>query len=286
MFSKEYCGCCAQGPWQGFLAHQSYTGTSVSKASYGSDSASNVGKFIVIYQQLLAQVSDDNIKDFQSLSVMAPTDSHICICDAGQSGQEEKAAPPGRSIDWRSLYGNANGWREPRFEQHSILSKAEEEDNFIASMHLFSPGDVGWSTPDSGSQLLAIGLSDNVQVGAFSPQLIEITLSSQHINIPGSCCGATCAHQCQVWNLSDQAAPSCLLEGERQDFGNIFHALTALPGDRIAAGSNSGAIHLYEAHENVLQHSSVLHGCTWVSQNPCILAEAKACQLLTKCSCY
>lgn len=90
----------------------------------------------------------------------------------------------------------------------------------------------------------------------------------------------------QVWQLKGQAAPSCLLEGERQDFGNIFHALAALPGDRIAAGSNSGAIHFYEAHENVLQRSSIVHGCTWVSQDPCMLAEANACQPLTKCSRY
>ncbi|BDA47315.1 hypothetical protein COCOBI_10-1610 [Coccomyxa sp. Obi] len=96
-------------------------------------------------------------------------------------------------------------------------------------MHPFLPNDVGWTLSSGDRQLIALGLSDSVE----------------------------------VWQLNDDAHPTKLLSSEKQDHQDILHSLAPLPGNCLAAGSNFGAIHFYQAQDDERLHrSTVFHGST------------------------
>jgi hypothetical protein len=66
----------------------------------------------------------------------------------------------------------------------------------------------------------------------------------------------------QIWQLKVDAPPTLLLRSKTQDYEHIQHSIAALPGNTLAAGSNSGAIHFYSARDDELQCSTILQACT------------------------
>ncbi len=92
---------------------------------------------------------------------IAVVDQGHC-CSPGRALGEGSEHPAGSLLEWRSLYGRQNGWREPQFQEWDI--PPDKEGDFISALHPFIPSDVHWSLPGGGDQHIAVGCADSVQV--------------------------------------------------------------------------------------------------------------------------